>query len=230
MSTRRLRRYVEDLLRGRRPRPFPADEHQAAEVRAAIALRAARPGSGAPREDFVATLHRRLATEFGTAAPSPAARPPTRRRVVQVASVAAAAAAVGGAGGAALDHALTGTGAGTDTGAGPAVTLRPNSGTWHTVAASADLTEGTVLAFDAGTLNGFVERTGGRLSAVSGVCTHLGCRLRLNATATELDCPCHNAAFALGGELLRHQLPTVPAPLPHIAVREVDGAVQVFLP
>jgi len=55
--------------------------------------------------------------------------------------------------------------------------------------------EGTVLAFDAGTLNGFVERTGGRLSAVSGVCTHLGCRLRLNATATELDCPCHNAAL-----------------------------------
>ena len=230
MNTRRLRRYVEDLLRGRRPRPFPADERQAAEVRAAIALRAARPGGGAPHEDFVAALHRRLATEFGTAAPSPATRPPTRRRVVQVASVAAAAAAVGGAGGAALDHALTGTGAGTDSGSGAAVTLRPNSGTWHTVAASTDLAEGTVLAFDAGTLNGFVERTGGRLSAVSGVCTHLGCRLRLNATATELDCPCHNAAFALGGELLRHQLPTVPAPLPHLAVREVDGAVQVFLP
>ena len=225
MNTRRLRRYVEDLLRGRRPRPFPADERQAAEVRAAIALRAARPGGGAPREDFVAALHRRLATEFGTGAPSPATRPPTRRRVVQVASVAAAA-AVSGAGGAALDHALTGT----DSGTGAAVTLRPNSGTWHTVAASADLTEGTVLAFDAGTLNGFVERTGGRLSAVSGVCTHLGCRLRLNATATELDCPCHNAAFALGGELLRHQLPTTPAPLPRLAVREVDGAVQVFLP
>jgi nitrite reductase/ring-hydroxylating ferredoxin subunit len=226
MSTRRLRRYVEDLLRGRRPRPFPADEDEAAEVRAAIALRAARPGCGAPGEEFVAALQRRLATEFGTGTPSPAPPTPTRRRVVRVASVAAAAAAVGAAGGAAFDHALTGTGAG----ATPGVTLRPNSGTWHTVAASADLTEGTVLAFDAGTLNGFVERTGGRLSAVSGVCTHLGCRLRLNATATELDCPCHNAAFALGGELLRHQLPTAPAPLPHLAVREVDGAVQVFLP
>jgi cytochrome b6-f complex iron-sulfur subunit len=226
MSTRRLRRYVEDLLRGRRPRPFPADGHEAAEVRAAIALRAARPGSGAPDEDFVAGLQRRLATEFGSAAPSPAPRPTTRRRVVQVASVAAASAAVGGAGGAALDHALTGTG----TDASPAVTLRPNSGTWHTVAASADLTEGTVLAFDAGTLNGFVQRAGGQLSAVSGVCTHLGCRLRLDAAARELDCPCHNAAFALSGELRRHQLPTAPAPLPHIGVRDMDGAVQVFLP
>jgi nitrite reductase/ring-hydroxylating ferredoxin subunit len=225
MSNRRLRRYVEDLLRGRRPRPFPADEQQAAEVRAAIALRAARPGSGAPREDFVTALQRRLATEFGTAAPAPAPRPPTRRRVVQVASVAAVT-AVGGAGGAALDRALTGTG----TAAAPAVTLHPNSGTWHTVAASADLTEGTVLAFDTGTLNGFVERTGGRLSAVSGVCTHLGCRLRLDAAARELDCPCHNAAFALGGQLIRHQLPTAPPPLPHVEVREVDGAVQVFLP
>src|SRR5690348_12053313 len=168
MTTRRLRRYVEDLLRGRRPRPFPADDDEAADVRAAIALRAARPGSGAPSEEFVTGLHRRLAAEFasaGEARPSPIVAPPTRRRVLQVASAAAAATAVGAAGGAALDHALT----------GPApvaggTTLSPNTGTWHTVAATADLADGAVRAFDLGTVNGFVERVGGRLRAVSGVC------------------------------------------------------------
>ena len=235
MTTRRLRRYVEDLLRGRRPRPFPADDDEAADIRAAIALRAARPGSGAPSEEFVTGLHRRLAAEFastgeaasaGEARPSPGVAPPTRRRVIQVASAAAAVAAVGAAGGAALDHALTGPAAPVAGG----TTLRPNTGTWHTVAATADLADGAVRAFDLGTVNGFVERVGGRLRAVSGVCTHLGCHLALDGPRRELTCPCHNAAFALTGELVRHQLKTPPPALPRLAVREIDGAVQIFAP
>jgi cytochrome b6-f complex iron-sulfur subunit len=229
MNTRRLRRYVEDVLRGRRPRPFPVDGDEAADIRTAITLRAARPGSGAPSEEFVTGLHRRLAAEFastGDPRPSSALPQPTRRRVVQVASAAAAAVAVGAAGGAALDHAVTGP-------AAPALGggwLSPNVGTWHTVAATAELTDGAVRAFDLGTVNGFVERTGGRLRAVSGACTHLGCRLALDGPARELTCPCHNAAFALTGELVRHQLKTPPPALPRLAVREIDGAVQIFAP
>jgi nitrite reductase/ring-hydroxylating ferredoxin subunit len=229
MTTRRLRRYVENLLRGRRPRPFPADADEAADIRTAITLRAARPGSGAPSEEFVTGLHRRLAAEFGSpgeARPASARPAPTRRRVVQVASAAAAAAAVGAAGGAALDHALAGPAARVAADA----TLSPNTGTWHTVAVAADLTEGTVRAFDLGTVNGFVERSGGRLRAVSGVCTHLGCHLALDGPARELTCPCHNAAFALSGELVRHQLKTPPPALPRLAVREVDGAIQIYAP
>src|SRR5947208_12570777 len=102
MTARRLRRYVEDLLRGRRPRPFPADTDEAADIRTAIALRAARPGSGAPSEEFVTDLHRRLAAEFTANTSTDAARAPraaTRRRVVQVASAAAASAAVAAAAG-----------------------------------------------------------------------------------------------------------------------------------
>ena len=235
MTTRRLRRYVEDLLRGRRPRPFPADDDEAATVRAAIALRAARPGSGAPREEFVTGLHRRLTAEFastveassaGEARPSPVVAPLTRRRVIQVASAAAAATAVGAAGGAALDHALTGQAAPVAGG----TTLSPDTGTWHTVATTADLADDAVRAFDLGTVNGFVERVGGRLRAVSGVCTHLGCHLALDGPRRELTCPCHNAAFALTGELVRHQLKTPPPALPRLAVREIDGAVQIFAP
>src|SRR3954454_3930978 len=144
MSTRRLRRYVDDLLRGRRPRPFPADDDEAAEIRTAIALRAARPGGGAPSEEFVTGLHRRLAAEFagGTSAePAPAPRPASsaasRRRFFQLASATAAAAAAGAAGGVALDRALT-----TPRPVTGGDALRPNAGTWHTVVAADDLTDG----------------------------------------------------------------------------------------
>jgi cytochrome b6-f complex iron-sulfur subunit len=225
-----VRRFVADLLRGRRPRPFHADEDDAAQLRAAITLRAARPGAGAPREEFVTGLHRRLAEELARddverAASSPpppvAAVDRTRRRLVQGASIAASAAAIG----AGVDHVLS-----RPAEAGGDETLRPNTGQWHTVAASADLPEGGVQAFDLGTVIGFVARSGGQLGAVSGVCTHLGCRLALNAAARRLDCPCHNASFALGGQLLHYQLAVAPRPLPHLQVRELDGTVQIFAP
>jgi nitrite reductase/ring-hydroxylating ferredoxin subunit len=221
MTTRRLRRYLDDLLRGRRPRPFPADADEAADVRAAIVLRAARPGSGAPDERFVTDLHRQLAAQLDTGE-APAVSRPSRRRVVQAASIAAAAVA-GTAAGAAADHVVTAPAAG-------GATLTPNTGTWHTVAASTDLTDGTVVGFDLGSVNGFVGRDGGRLTAVSGTCTHLGCRLTLDQPTQRLRCPCHNAAFAVTGQLIHHQLRTAPPPLPRLAVREADGAVQIFAP
>jgi len=55
-------------------------------------------------------------------------------------------------------------------------------------------------------------------------------RLALNAPARRLDCPCHNTSFALGGQLLRHQLAIAPPPLPKFHVREENGAVQIFAP
>ncbi|MBA3906270.1 MAG: Rieske 2Fe-2S domain-containing protein [Pseudonocardiales bacterium] len=90
------------------------------------------------------------------------------------------------------------------------------------------LPEGGVRAFDLGAVVGFVVRSGGAVAAVSGTCTHQGCRLQLNAPSRQLDCPCHMTVFALDGELVAHQLPVPPGPLPHIATREVDGSVQVY--
>ena len=58
MTARDVRRFVEDLLRGRRTRAFRPDDEDAEQMRAAITLRAARPGGGAPSEEFVADLHR----------------------------------------------------------------------------------------------------------------------------------------------------------------------------
>jgi cytochrome b6-f complex iron-sulfur subunit len=252
MSRRSLRRHLDDLVAGRRPRPFRATADDAEELRVAIELRAARPGAGEPREGFVDELHRRLAAELAgaeptapeSATPEPVApqraapdavappdvlapvRPLARRRLlVQGAGLAAASAAVG----AAVDHGLAARRSPDPTPLAQP-TLAPATGTWQTVAATADLPEGAVRAFDLGTVAGFVHRAGGVAAAVSGSCTHQGCRLRLDAAGRTLDCPCHTTAFAPSGELIAHQLPLAPPPLPRFAVREVDGAVQVYAP
>jgi nitrite reductase/ring-hydroxylating ferredoxin subunit len=224
-----VQRFVADLLRGRRPRRFTVEDDEADQLRTAIELRAARPGSTAPREEFVTTLHRQLADQLAEQELQPDRRPTpihSRRRVVQVTSIAAGAAAIG----AGADHLLTRDDSTPDVQTAPPETLTPNTGQWQTVAASAELPEGAVKGFDLGTVIGFVTRRGGAVSALSGVCTHLGCRLALNAAAQRLDCPCHNASFALTGTLIHYQLTVPPRPLPHLQVREVDGTVQVFVP
>src|SRR5262249_26346824 len=109
VSPRGARRFVADLLRGRRPRPFRAKDSDVAELRAAITLRTARPGEAVPREEFVTDLRERLAAELseqGDGARVSSARSAVnsrRRRLVQAGSIAAAAAAVG----AVVDHTVT---------------------------------------------------------------------------------------------------------------------------
>ncbi|MEU5432005.1 Rieske (2Fe-2S) protein [Streptomyces sp. NPDC020719] len=215
-------KYIEALLRSRRPKPFRARPEDAAEIATAITLRAARPGAGAPSEEFVAALHERLAAQLDE--PGHVPKGGTRRKFVRGASLAAAAAAAAVLGDRALlrDH--------PEESPPKASTLQPNVGTWHTVATSAELPHGAVRAFDTGAVTGFVARLDGRLRAVSGVCTHQGCRLVLNQAAGQLDCPCHNSVFAVTGEVVRHQFARPLPALPRIAVRESGDAVQVYVP
>jgi cytochrome b6-f complex iron-sulfur subunit len=239
VTGRGLRRHLDDMLAGRRPRPFRATPADADELRVAIELSAARPGADEPRAGFVDELHARLAAELGAAQVDPAgaaalAPVPTpgdggseqprslgrRRLLVQGAGLAAASAAVG----VAVGHALP---AGEPTDGSRTVT--PTNGVWQTVAATTELPEGAVRAFDLGAVAGFVHRVDGVVRAVSASCTHQGCRLTLDG-ARNLDCPCHTTVFALSGELIRHQLPVAPRPLPSFVTREVDGAVQVYAP
>jgi cytochrome b6-f complex iron-sulfur subunit len=240
VTGRGLRRHLDDMLAGRRPRPFRATPADADELRVAIELSAARPGADEPRAGFVDELHARLAAELGAAQVDPAgaaalAPVPTpgdggseqprslgrRRLLVQGAGLAAASAAVG----AAVGHVLTGPDAPPD----GSRTITPTDGVWQTVAATTELPEGAVRAFDLGAVAGFVHRVDGVVRAVSASCTHQGCRLALDA-ARNLDCPCHTTVFALSGDLIRHQLPIAPPPLPTFATREADGAVQVYAP
>jgi len=216
-----VRRFVEDLLRGRRTRGFRPDDEEAAQMHAAIELRAGRAGSGAASEEFVADLRRRLATELDVDdADAVVPIRSGRRRVLQFGSVAAAGLAVG-----AVAARAASTPA--DVAEGPLV---PNDGTWTRVAASTDLPDGGVRGFDVDGVTGFVRRDGGQVAAVSGICTHQGCALRLDAPARELRCPCHRTSFAVNGTLVSHQLPTPPRALPTLSVREADGGIEVLAP
>lgn len=240
MTIRRVTRYVRALLRGRRPPRFRLTDGEAEAVRGAILLRSADRAAGEPRPEFVAGLHRRLAAEMAGPEREPAgpassepARPgvPRRRAVLAGASVAAATAVGSAAAGVVVDRLVAG---GAPAAAPPvpsgAGTLSPRHGGWRAVLTAAALPDGAVRAFDAGTVGGFVLRRDGRLRALSGACTHQGCRLFLGASGRELDCPCHDTAFSLRGTVVRHQLPVAPHPLPAIPVRERDGAIEVWLP
>ncbi|MGH3644625.1 MAG: Rieske (2Fe-2S) protein, partial [Mycobacterium sp.] len=96
MNARGLRRYVDDLLRGRRPKSFTPDDFEAAQMRTAIELNAVRTGSDEPSQNFLNDLHRRLAEQMDdepqTHAPSPNWLSANRRQVIVGTSAAATAA------------------------------------------------------------------------------------------------------------------------------------------
>jgi nitrite reductase/ring-hydroxylating ferredoxin subunit len=226
MNTRALRRYIDDLLRGRRPKPFRPDDFEAAQIRTAIDLQAARLGSAAPQQEFLTDLHRRLAEQQeGTG--QPVSKSTATRRNVLVGTSAAAAAAVAAV---AIDRALIDGAQVADDGNSESRELTPTTGRWIRVAASADLTDGVMRPFDVGSVIGFVRRVDGKAEAVSGVCTHQGCRLWFDAPDDRLRCPCHSTSFTPAGQVLTHQLPIAPKPLPTLMVREQDGSIEVFVP
>jgi cytochrome b6-f complex iron-sulfur subunit len=224
----RVAAFVEQVVRRRRPKPFPADSDDAAMMRIAVELQAAGHPASDPGEEFAERLRGELADMLGDQRAT--GRPAggllsTRRGLMRAAGIAAAAGSVGVAGGYLAA-------AGGSAGAGPSAdsghVLRPTSGRWQTVATSEELADGQVRAFDTGTVFGFVGRSAGRVFAVSGVCTHQGCRLALDAPVRELKCPCHNAVFMLTGAVISHPRTGSLPPLPRLPVREADGAVQIL--
>lgn len=224
MNARGMRRYVDDLLRGRRPKPFAPDDFEAAQIRTAIELRAAGHADAEPREEFLTDLQRRLDEQMNGAPAPPAPKQNTTRRQVIVGTSAAAAAAAAAV---SIDRALISSPT-----PGPAVAgeLTPNDGSWQRVASSAEVPDGVMHPFDLGSVTGFVHRVDGKPQAISGVCTHQGCRLWFDAQDDALHCPCHTTSFSPTGQVRTHQLPIAPKPLPALMVREVDGVIEVFAP
>ncbi len=227
MNARGLNRFVDDLLRGRRARGFTPDDFEAAQMRTAIDLNATREGADQPRPDFLEDLHRRLAEQLDDDPPAKDASPKwlsASRRQVIVGTSAAATAAVAAV---SVDRLL---GAGQTRDADVARDLVPSEGAWQRVAASTDVTEGAMHPFDLGAVVGFVRRVDGRAEGVSGICTHQGCKLWFDAPDDRLRCPCHSTSFSVDGQVLAHQLPVSPKPLPALQVREVGDAIEVFAP
>jgi len=232
MSHRELRRYIDDLLAGRRPKPFTPSDFEAAQLATAIDLAAARDGADEPRPEFVAGLKGRLAQEMSdepsdATVPAPARSPSSTRRQVMVGTAAAATAAVASV---AVDRLLFPARIGQDQVAQGDAEMVPTDGSWQTVADSSALPEGAVHSFDLGSVSGFVRRTEGRVEAVSGACTHQGCKLWFDQSADRLRCPCHSTSFSPAGQVITHALPIAPKPLPHFEVRERGGVIEVLAP
>jgi cytochrome b6-f complex iron-sulfur subunit len=231
MNPRGLRRYVDDLLRGRRPKPFRPDDFEAAQIRTAIDLKAAGMGADAPRPEFLTDLHRRLAeqAEGSGATAATVHKLSASRRQVMVGTSAAAAAAVAAV---AVDRLVVRGDQPSDAHSTQADgEMTPNEGSWQHVASSSDLaSDGMMHPFEVGSLIGFVRRVDGKPEAVSGVCTHQGCRLWFDKPDDRLRCPCHSTSFSPAGQVLTHQLPISPTPLPQLQVREVNGSIQVLAP
>ncbi|MFG1807680.1 ubiquinol-cytochrome c reductase iron-sulfur subunit [Streptomyces sp. NPDC049040] len=234
---RDVMRFVDSLLRQRRPRAFTPDDEDVPVMRTAIALAAGRPEADRPREEFVEALRGRLAAEqeqAPTTLPRPRGVRAPRRRLLQAAAVAASAFVAG----VFVDRSRGGDSAEGSTGTteGSAGTtadaaIVPSVGVWRAVVPSSDLAEGAVLSFDLGAVVGVVRRESGRLRAVSSVCTHQACRLGLNDARDTLVCPCHGATFSVQGAPLHNMRSSRPLPaLPRLAVREFRGHVQVYCP
>jgi cytochrome b6-f complex iron-sulfur subunit len=219
---------VEAVLAGE---AIPAGElgpEDAEVLRAAIELRAARPGAGVPSEEFLTRLRRDIAA--GSTGSDVVADLAERRFSRRSLLAGAAAVAGGGAIGGVVGHTLTNGYQSPAQADGPSGSVVRNTGSWVPVAASSDLASGASQAFATAATVGFVTAHEGRLVAVSAVCTHVGCLLRANAPARRLDCPCHRTSFAPDGTVLFSQLAPHPAALPTYQVRERAGAVEVYVP
>ena len=97
------------------------------------------------------------------------------------------------------------------------------------MAAVTQLPEGHAIAVSTGSVDAVVINDGGAISAVSGVCTHLGCRLQPDEAAPKLNCPCHQTAFSWSGKVLYYRLKTAPANLPAIRSRVNGGQIELLV-
>jgi hypothetical protein len=96
VNRRRLSAYLDALAAGRHPGKARPDAEDVEVMRAAIELRAARPGDAAPDQGFVSNLYQELADQAKSSV-VPIDRPVrTRRARVALVSIAAGVVLVGG--------------------------------------------------------------------------------------------------------------------------------------
>jgi cytochrome b6-f complex iron-sulfur subunit len=218
----RVGRFVEDLLRGRRPRRFVATEDEQKAMLAAAGLATGRVGADLPSKEALDRIHHELAQRMDD---SPILEPRFSRRVwLRTLGVAAAAVVTG----VVIDQVVGGSGVSLGATAGGPV-LTPDGAQWRSVAALIDLPDGHAQVVSTGAVEAVIVNEGGNVHAVSGICTHLGCRLQPDPTVRKLDCPCHQTAFAWSGKVLYYRLQHAPADLPRVQSRVRDGQIELFV-
>jgi cytochrome b6-f complex iron-sulfur subunit len=217
----RVARFVDDLLRGRRPRRFAATQEESQAMKAAAGLVAGRVGADIPDKATLDRIHRRLSQALDES-PVLDLRS-TRRTWLRTLGTAAAAVVVG----VALDEVATHVSS--EGQGGAATVLMPDNGSWRPVASVTQLPSGHAMPVSTGAVDAVIVNDGGKISAVSGICTHLGCRLQPDDTNRKLNCPCHQTAFSWSGQVLYYRLKSAPAPLPQIPLRVNAGQIELFV-
>jgi len=203
--------YLDGLARPNRPRREASFPKDAVPRAVAAQLRLLREGAEEPDSAFLERLEARIrAAESGQSHDSARRSRLSRVGFLRVAAGVAAAAGFTGAGFEAdeLGHRLR-----------QPQNLVVGGGHWYDIAAVEDVASGQIKAFAAGGVLGFLINDGGRLHAVSAICTHMGCRLKPEPGAFDLRCLCHGSRFDTDGRVLSG---LARDPLPHIAVR-IDG-------
>jgi cytochrome b6-f complex iron-sulfur subunit len=215
----RVNHLVECLLADKRlPRSRVSPEELEA-IGVAIWLRAARPGSELPDRAFMERLGRKLRAELDDVQPAPPRF--TRRGIIRSAAVAAGAVVAG----AAVDRLQQRTVAFLTPQA-----LVPDTGSWRAVVTASALPVGRAIRFSTGDVDGILVNEVGRVRAFSGMCTHLGCVLTINARARTFDCPCHDLAFSWNGSVHHYRLQERPPALPEIRSRVREATIEVLVP
>ena len=222
-SADRVARFVDDLLHGRRPGRFQATPEEAEAMTAAAGLASARVGADLPDKAALERIHARLSAALDD---RQAINRRMSRRAWLGASAAAAAALVAGVGLGELAKSQQQSSSG---GGGGTATLMPDNGAWRPVAAVSAIPPGHAMQVSTATLDAVIINDGGDISAVSGVCTHLGCKLQPDDTNRKLDCPCHQTAFSWSGRVLFYRLKAAPANLPLIPSRINNGQVELYI-
>ena len=220
-SADRVARFVDELLHGRRPRRFEATQEEAEAMMAAASLSAARVGADVPDKAALDRIHQRLAEALDESAVLD--RRLSRRAWLRTAGAAAAAVVVG----VGLDEVVRNRQE--SGGAGGTATLLPDSGSWRPVAAVNQIPTGHAKQVSTASLDVVIINDGGTITAVSGVCTHLGCKLQPDDANRKLNCPCHQTSFGWSGKVLYYRLKTAPANLPQIPSRVNNGQVELYI-
>jgi nitrite reductase/ring-hydroxylating ferredoxin subunit len=219
----RVSRFVDDLLHGRRPRGFAATEDELAAMRAAAGMASARVGADLPDKAALDRIHKRLSDAMDER--PVVERHITRRTLLGTLGTAAAALVVG----AGLGEMLTKQGQPAAPGTSTATVLMPDNGAWRPVASVTQLPAGHAMTVSTGAIDAVIVNDGGAISAVSGICTHLGCKLQPDDAGRKLDCPCHQTAFGWSGKVLYYRLKAEPANLPAIPSRVNGDQIELFV-
>src|SRR3989440_1125193 len=211
----RLDAFLDQLGAEQRPAPHELSADETAERLLAAQLRLAREGVEEPAQEFLSALERTV-TQAIAREQRTKDRGLSRWRFLRAAAGAAAATGLVGAGIEANElqrqlrqpHDLV---------AGP--------GRWYAIAAADELASGQMKAFAAGGVLGYLVNDGGRLHAISAICTHMGCRLKPAQGGPGLRCLCHGSQFSPDGRVLAG---LAPDPLPRIALRVEGGRVYAW--